>query len=724
MIRSQILLTKELNKLVKSIAKNDNISQSEVVRKLLSEALDKSGSGKVNKVTDQYIYDLEEHNEQNPRIDGFKEIYSVGGKITPVKILGHKLFEFYLKNKKLPKDVSYKIAKYANEFSKLSNTKELVLRRAYVVSDIENPPGPRFIGIKPEEIERYIFELYDFAIKHNYHNTINSRICGFFYPFADPKPLSFPLEANAKLPYGGSAIPLNRNSSRVEVLAVWGNNEGVQSFDAIDSYIVNTDRMIILEKNIPQKNIMLVTTRRKQSDEEQVPLDKQFEQVLSDAEIIETARIVKELSKKYGLRRIEFSYDGVDSLIYNESAPYEIKTDIAKHLKIVGNVFAIKSNKDVEKVREFDGSDVNNNILCVDRSIVRGRNYDLLNNIASLSSKFTILYPSLSANAHAMRILSDFGHTAIAVGNRDFANGEKISIKTDETGTITIDTFSDENLSKYLVNLYDAKLYGTRLVGGKATNLSVLKSKGFNVAHGFVLTTNFFDEVVSATLGVKVTEELNNASINLKDINKYYKRTFVVADELWKKVKDSFKINNSIKYAVRSSANVEDQRAHSFAGQFETYLNVEPNELKENVLKVIKSMFNQNVARYFVALERKWDCKMAVVLQEMVDAYKSGVIFSKDIQTENNDLIVIEAKLGLADGVVDGVSKSEKIVYSRDRATIVNKYNYRKGVLNMVEINALVNMIVNIEQLMGGSQDIEWAIDKEGRLWIVQARGL
>lgn len=115
---------------------------------------------------------------------------------------------------------------------------------------------------------------------------------------------------------------------------------------------------------------------------------------------------------------------------------------------------------------------------------------------------------------------------------------------------------------------------------------------------------------------------------------------------------------------------------------------------------------------------------MAVVLQEMVQAKKSGVIFGKDIQTGNNDLIVIDATFGLADGVVDGNAKSEKIVYSRNRAMIVNKYNPQKGILNMMEINALVNMIVSVEELMGGSQDVEWAIDGEGKLWLVQARGL
>ena len=117
--------------------------------------------------------------------------------------------------------------------------------------------------------------------------------------------------------------------------------------------------------------------------------------------------------------------------------------------------------------------------------------------------------------------------------------------------------------------------------------------------------------------------------------------------------------------------------------------------------------------------------KMAVVIQEMVDVSKSGVIFGKDIQTGNEDFIVIDVAKGLCEGVVDGVAKTQRIYYSRNKNQIINQTcGEIKSILNKIEISSLIEMTNSVEKLMGGIQDIEWAIDKKNNIWVVQSRDL
>lgn len=724
--RTQVLLTKDLNKQIKKISTKQGVSQSEVVRKLLTQSLNKSKhSARTSAIetSNKYLYSSDEFHKDNPRTNGFRELYSVGGKTIEIQIAGHETFEYYLKHKKFSTAFEMKVLKEVYIMQKLSETGKLVVRRAYVVPGLDNPPGPRFIGLQPEDVLAAIKQLYDFAIEHEYHTSKGSQICIFFYPFVDPKPLDIPVKQSAILPYGGYAVPLNQKASRVEVLAVWGNNEGVQSFDNIDRYTVDTTKMVILEKNIPQKLEMFATTTQDQ-DRITVPVNKQFQQVLNDLEILETGRIVKELSQRYGLRRVEFSFDGKENLIYNETAPYKIEDQTFGEFQMRGSVTIVRKEQDISRLQDISDSKVKNTILLIDKKIIEERSYDLLNQLAGLSKKFTVLYPGLSATAHAMRLLSDFGHRAIVVGNRQFSDGEELFIQVEKDRQIQIQKTSDPEWSKLAVNLHDTKLFGQKLVGGKAHNLSLMKSKGFRVPHGFVLTTKFFDSVLEKVLNKQELDLLSKTNtVDPKMVRKLRNTNFLEDTPSWEQIVKRLKIDPNKKYAVRSSATVEDQIDHSFAGQFKTFLNVEFNDLQKNVSEVIRSTFDKQVLKYFSALGKPPQLKMAVVIQEMVDAEKAGVIFGKDIQTENEDHIIIDVAQGLGNGVVDGTVKTQRFIYSRSKNTLLNKsMDKKKKFISKFEIDALLEMTRSLEHQMGRTQDIEWAIDNAGCIWLVQTR--
>lgn len=703
MIRRQVLLTPQLVEEIQKIAKSHSSSQSAIIRKLLTQALTLSIEKKVKKSTPAGFYDLNDFPYSNPRIEGFKEIFSVGGKTTEVRIVGGSVFDNYLRKGKFSPAVKSKILQTAEELKIGSLNQTLVVRRAYLVPGLSNPPGPRFLNLKPKKVPLAIQQIFDFAIEHGYHQKKDSQVFAFTHPFVDPLSVPPSDDSQVILSYGGHASPLNQNASRVEVFATWGSlNESVQYLEAVDRYIVDAERKIIIEKNIPQKTQMIGDIKFSSTKKIAVPLNRQFEQVLSDGEILEAGRIVMELTRKYGLRRIEFSFDGKGSLVFNESAPYTISVNKIGDFVKKGIIKTVSCEKDVAKISAFTKEEVNKHILYLDKEIVEKRAFGVLNSLSAIPKKFTVFYPGLSATAHAMRVLSDFGHNAIVVGNRIFKDGEEVFLRA-RSGQIQIDLLARKDIRNFLAHLYDARFLGNGLVGGKAENLSLLKTKGFSVPHGWVLTTNFFDKVIASSS----------------------RNQLKIAPLLWEKISQAAGFSNQKKYAVRSSATVEDQIGHAFAGQFKTSLGVESKNISAEVLKVIKSTFSKNVTQYLAALKQPLAIKMAVIIQEMVDAAKAGVIFSRNIQTNDRDQIIIEATAGLGEGVVNGTAKSQRIIFSRSKNQILSEKNKKiKSILSPVEIDSLVQMTLSVENQMEEPQDIEWAINKQGNIWLIQTRPL
>ena len=200
MKRVQLLLTPKQNEEIKRIASKQSVSQSEVVRRLLDQSLNVRGSDVKDAKSEGWMLNLGEFRQENPRIQGFKELYSVGARHPEIKVITQQVFDYYLKKKELPAELPHLLLQSANEMKDLSRTKKLVLRRAYVVPGLENPPGPRFLGVDPEGVESALIELMDFAIKNRYHVSDKSQVVSFMYPFADPEPLALPITMDKKLP--------------------------------------------------------------------------------------------------------------------------------------------------------------------------------------------------------------------------------------------------------------------------------------------------------------------------------------------------------------------------------------------------------------------------------------------------------------------------------------------------------------------------------------------
>ncbi len=265
--------------------------------------------------------------------------------------------------------------------------------------------------------------------------------------------------------------------------------------------------------------------------------------------------------------------------------------------------------------------------------------------------------------------------------------------------------------------------------GGKGAQLGELKKAGFNVPDGFVITTSVYnafvkklDSSISELLtGLKTDDakSLENASTK---IQKLVVSTALPKD-IEKEIIEAYRKLDKL-VAIRSSATAEDQKESSFAGQMATFLNVKEDKLLESLKKCFASMFTARAIYYME--QKKIDYKqvsMAVIVQNMVDSEKAGVAFSINPLNNNEREIVIEAATGLGEKVVSGKVTPDNYVVDKGTSNAKERIiKNNSGVLNDSEISKVASTIKKIEEHYKFPQDVEWAIDKSGNLYILQAR--
>ncbi len=265
------------------------------------------------------------------------------------------------------------------------------------------------------------------------------------------------------------------------------------------------------------------------------------------------------------------------------------------------------------------------------------------------------------------------------------------------------------------------KGYSSEKLGNKGKFLSILKKDGFNVPDGFVLDSDSYDEFISAS-GINgiiekyIADDAEEISgkisclIDSKGTREVINRTL------------KGKLNENEAYAVRSSSTKEDLKSHSFAGQYETFLNVLGTEnVVDAVIKCYKSLFSPTVLSYLANNGLSIDgLKMAVVIQRMVNSDYSGVAFTIDPISGNDKTIVIEAVKGLGESLVSGRAIPEQYrvnwyngKISSDGGNLVNE----EMLLEMKEV------FLRIQMEFGYPCDIEFAV-KYGKLYILQVRAV
>jgi pyruvate,water dikinase len=236
-----------------------------------------------------------------------------------------------------------------------------------------------------------------------------------------------------------------------------------------------------------------------------------------------------------------------------------------------------------------------------------------------------------------------------------------------------------------LIGLDDPACEAPALVGNKAATLAVLRRAGFEVPPGVV---------VSAHALVGVDGEL--------------------PADLRAALKDVPNLLGPGPWAVRSSSTAEDSQQASYAGQFETVLNVDLGGLADAVLHCWRSRLSDRVGAY--AGDRGTG-SMAVLIQPMIAAEAAGVAFTIDPVSGRNRT-VIEAVEGLGERLVSGAATPERWTVNEDGSMEAPS---ETTALDAANASAVGDLAQRVEEHLGRPQDIEWAI-AGGSLWLLQAR--
>lgn len=252
------------------------------------------------------------------------------------------------------------------------------------------------------------------------------------------------------------------------------------------------------------------------------------------------------------------------------------------------------------------------------------------------------------------------------------------------------------------------------LVGGKGLSLGLLTRNGFNVPDGFVITTQVFDSYYQKDLPSSVDGE----------------------------ILDHFDLLKTEKVAVRSSAIGEDSKDSSWAGLFVSYLNVGREDLVQRVRDCWRSIESEKINSYSSNLAQRDKPQLAVVVQKMVQAQVSGVMFTKNPVTQKDE-ILIESTYGLGELLVQGQITPDSFLVNhkmeilarniefKDKMLSPNNYDNReievpedlKNVPSLSDKNILDLAMLGkkIEQFYGYPQDIEFSIEKD-QIYILQSR--
>ena len=304
----------------------------------------------------------------------------------------------------------------------------------------------------------------------------------------------------------------------------------------------------------------------------------------------------------------------------------------------------------------------------------------------------------------------------------------------------------------------DLRREHTPVVGGKGANLGEMTSAGLPVPAGFAIGIEAYERFCAANeLGPSIraavaaidpddTAALTAASEKLRAMI----TGGSMPDDLRAMIESAFSTlaaGQTIRVAVRSSATAEDTPQFSFAGMFESFLNVGMAELLEKVKACWASTFGARVLFYRLKQKMPGDMPVAVIVQRMVASEKSGVIFTTDPASRNPARMVIEAVWGLGEAIVQGaVTPDRHVVDKASRrvleSTIAEK-EFRLGadeatgelvrqelggtpeakapVLTPEELSALVDYALRAEQHYGVPQDLEFAV-QGGQVFLTQSR--
>jgi pyruvate,water dikinase len=288
-------------------------------------------------------------------------------------------------------------------------------------------------------------------------------------------------------------------------------------------------------------------------------------------------------------------------------------------------------------------------------------------------------------------------------------------------------------------------------VGGKGYSLSVLIKNNLDVPKGFVIISDTFFRFLKRNNLIEKIEKLifEINENNFRKKGKEIKNLILngkMPEEIATEIEENLNRLNVQYVSIRSSAVSEDSLKASFAGLYDTFLNVktEPDLILENIKKCLASLFNERAIIYRIKKKISHIEGMAIIIQKMIPAKISGITFT--FHPTDEKCLLIEASYGIGDMIVSGKVDPDDYTIDRQSLEILEKKIGKKYKMSTIEsekikvveverelaekqvlsydnIKEIAQICLNVEKIFNYPQDIEWCIFNN-KLWLLQSRAI
>jgi pyruvate,water dikinase len=301
-------------------------------------------------------------------------------------------------------------------------------------------------------------------------------------------------------------------------------------------------------------------------------------------------------------------------------------------------------------------------------------------------------------------------------------------------------------------------------VGSKMANLGEIRNQiRLAVPEGFVISALAYQRFMNHNeLQAEIDRLLQTSSVDELDrlyhLSSQIQQLIIraeVPEELQQAISSAYReleraVAPGVRVSLRSSALGEDASGTSFAGQYRSELNVNPEHLTEVYKEIVASKYSLPALTYRMNRGiRDEDIAMCVGCMAMVNAVAGGVMYSRNPMNIRDDAVIINSAWGLPKSVVDGSVDSDLLVVSRKTpVAIIEKTISHKGRIfvcypeegvcrleaaaeqsdapSVTDAQALIlaDIAMELEQYYGNPQDIEWAVAADGAIYLLQCRPL
>ncbi len=420
---------------------------------------------------------------------------------------------------------------------------------------------------------------------------------------------------------------------------------------------------------------------------------------------------------------------------------FTVSAESSASLKIVRNKF-----EHFKELLEF-----NNQILKLISDLEEKKRDDSCSDLSVLNSHLSSLKKNVNEMIDRLLLISDKKYAILQEKANEIFNQIKQQLPGDKK-------ILPDELTIPLRGLSANRAWS---VGSKNANLGELKMRlNLPVPGGFAITAWAYKLFLdSNNLQKKITDEISEIDLHkyedllrASDSIQNLILNSPIPDELAESIRDSSLDLQECKgaelFSMRSSAIGEDTQ-FSFAGQYASYLNVKREKLVDAYRQVIAGKFTPKAIYYLLSHSLKEsELAMAVSCISMINSKISGVIYTQNPVDLSENCVVISSIFGLGRLLVDGVITPDEIKVSRKDGQILNVQVSHKPIqltadpdngsikkavpeeladklsLTEKQIAFLTEYALMIEQHYQAPQDIEWAIDKNNEIYILQSRPL